>query len=458
MKFIFNEKNLKMPKDAGWLLPGLQVKRWFALIFFGSLLMMVGAMMLFNMRPIYFTMEFIKGVAGHVNTGIIGAAIVGIGVILFFKGWQKTNLSMMDLNNSSKEKGTILEALYRRRKLNKGPKIVVIGGGTGLSMLLKGVKKITNNLTAIVTVGDDGGSSGRLREEMGVLPPGDIRNCIAALADDEDLVTKLFQYRFKTGEGLEGHSFGNLFLTALCSITGDMVRAVKESSNVLSIRGRVLPSTLDDMKLVAELEDGRIIKGESNIPEAKGKIKRLFTDPENCKPLEDVIMAIREADLIILGPGSLYTSVIPNLLINEIVDEIAASKAKRIYVCNIMTQPGETDNYTVSNHVNAIIEHAKNKKIIDAVLVNDSLPNNLAVKYKAANSYPVKLDVDNVKKTGVRIVSKKLIEDSKEGLVRHSSNRVARAVYYWYRRQMQSDRGSFFSPNRIDTSEQKVKI
>ena len=432
MRFLNN--NLKMPKDAGWFLPGLQVKRWFALIFFGALMMMVGGMMLFNMRPIFFTMEFIKSVAGHINTGIIGAVLSGVGIILFFKGWQKTNLSMLDMNNV-RDKGTILEALYRRRKLNKGPKIVAIGGGTGLSMLLKGVKKITNNLTAIVTVGDDGGSSGRLREEMGVLPPGDIRNCIAALADDEDLFTKLFQYRFKTGEGLEGHSFGNLFLTALCSITGNMVNAVKESSNILSIRGRVLPSTLDDMKLVAELEDGRVIKGESNIPEAKGKIKRLSTDPKNCRPLDDVILAIKDADLIILGPGSLYTSVIPNLLIKEIADEIAVSSAKKLHVCNIMTQPGETDNYTVSNHVNAILEHAQGKKIIDAVLVNDSLPQTLALKYKAANSYPVRLDVDSVKKSGVRIVSKKLIEDSKEGLVRHSSNRVARAIYYWYRKK-----------------------
>lgn len=432
MKKFFKD-NIKMPKDAGWFLPGLQVKRWFALIFFGSILMVIGAMMLFNMRPIFYTTEFLKDIAGLVNTGIIGAVLAGVGAIIFFKGWQKTNFSILDLENE-REKSSILEALYRRRKLNRGPKIVAIGGGTGLSMLLKGVKKITNNLTAIVTVGDDGGSSGRLREEMGVLPPGDIRNCIAALADDEDLVTKLFQYRFKTGEGLEGHSFGNLFLTALCSITGDMVSAVKESSNVLSIRGRVLPSTLDDMKLVAELEDGRIIKGESNIPEAKGKIKRLFTDPENCRPLEDVILAIKEADLIILGPGSLYTSVIPNLLIKEIVDEIALSHAKKIYVCNIMTQPGETDNYSVSDHVKAILEHAENKKIIDAVLVNDSLPSNLAEKYKAANSFPVKLDGDAVKKTGVRTVSKKLIENSKEGLVRHSSNRVARAIYYWYRK------------------------
>lgn len=429
---LFSKESIRMPKDAGWLLPGLQVKRWFAMIFVGSLLILLGTMIVFNMRPVYFTMELIRHIAERAPSGIVGAFVVAFGAYMFFKGWQKTNLSMLDIND--RDKGTVLESLYRRRKLNRGPKIVAIGGGTGLSMLLKGVKKITNNITAIVTVGDDGGSSGRLREEMGILPPGDIRNCIAALADDEDLVTKLFQYRFKTGEGLEGHSFGNLFLTALCSITGDMVRAVKESSNVLSIRGRVLPSTLDDMKLVAELEDGRIIRGESNIPEARGKIKRLFTDPENCKPLEDVIAAIKDADLIILGPGSLYTSVIPNLLIKEISQEIAASTAKKIYVCNIMTQPGETSDYSASDHVNAIIAHAGSKNIVDAVLVNDTLPDNLAQKYKAANSFPVKIDTDNIKKSGVKIVSKRLIEDSKEGLVRHSSNRVARAIYHWYRK------------------------
>src|SRR5574344_2041809 len=421
---------MKIPKNAAWLIPGLEVKRWFALIFFGSVMIMLGFLTLSNPRSIYNILINIKSVA---SADVIAVAVMFIGAILFFKGWQKTNLSMLDIRNG-KEKETVLENLYRRRKLNKGPKIVAIGGGTGLSMLLKGIKGITNNITAVVTVGDDGGSSGRLREEMGVLPPGDIRNCIAALADDEDLVTKLFQYRFKTGEGLEGHSFGNLFLTALCAITGDMVRAVKESSNVLSIRGRVLPSTLDDMKLVAEMEDGRIIRGESTIPEAGGKIKRLFTDPENCRPLEEAIEAIKDADLIILGPGSLYTSVIPNLLIKEISAEIAKSEAKKIYVCNIMTQPGESGDYAVSDHVNALMKHAGSKKILDAVLVNDTLPDNLAQKYEQAKSFPVKLDAENVKKLGVKIVSKKLIQDSKEGLVRHSSNRVARAVYYWYRK------------------------
>ncbi len=436
-------KSVKIPVEAKWLVPGLQVKRWFALIFLGAVMMTLGVLILFDIKPIFYTMEFIRKIAMTVSTEWIAFAIVMFGAGIFFKGWQKTNLSILDGSDNQ----TLLENLYRRRKLNRGPKIVAVGGGTGLSMLLKGIKNITNNVTAVVTVGDDGGSSGRLREEMGVLPPGDIRNCIAALAGDEDLVTKLFQYRFKTGEGLEGHSFGNLFLTALCSITGDMVRAVKESSNVLSIRGRVLPSTLDDMKLVAEMEDGRIIHGESNIPEAHGKIKRLYTDPKNCRALPDVIEAIRDAELIILGPGSLFTSVIPNLLIPEIAHEIAKSNARKIYVCNIMTQPGESDGFSVSDHVNALIKHAGSKRIVDTVLVNDYMPSNLAKKYQLSGSYPVKLDLDNLKKMGVKLFSRKLIEDNKEGYVRHSSNRVARAIYYWFRKENKHNKGLVMHSN-----------
>lgn len=446
------KNNMRMPEEARWLIPGLQVKRWFALIFLGAVCMTLGVLILFDVRPIFYTIEFVQKIARNVSTEWIAFAVVMFGAGMFFKGWTKTNLSIID----GKDNQSLLEALYRKRKLNRGPKIVAIGGGTGLSMLLKGIKHITNNITAVVTVGDDGGSSGRLRNEMGMLPPGDIRNCIAALADDEDLVTELFQYRFKSGEGLEGHSFGNLFLTALCSITGDMVRAVKESSNVLSIRGRVLPSTLDDMKLVAEMEDGRIIHGESNIPEAHGKVKRLFTDPQNCKALDDVIAAIKDAELIILGPGSLYTSVIPNLLITEIAQEIAKSNAKKIYVCNIMTQPGETDGYSVSDHVNALMKHANSRNIMDAVLVNDFMPSNLAQKYQMSSSYPVKLDMENLRKLGVKLFSRKLIEDNKDGLVRHSSNRVARAIYYWYRKEHKNDKTLFFTSKELEKEDCKL--
>lgn len=430
------KKKVNVTKDVGWLIPGLNVKRWLFLIFLGSVLMVLGLMIIADLRPIYLTMELIRKAAMILpSNNILAALFVIIGAYIFFKGWKKTTLSIMDMD-SNKGNLSILEKLYRRSKLNKGAKIVAIGGGTGLSMLLKGIKRYTNNITAVVTVGDDGGSSGRLREEMGILPPGDIRNCIAALADDEDLITKLFQYRFKIGDGLEGHSFGNLFLTALCAITGNMVRAVKESSSVLNIRGVVLPATLDDMKLVAEFEDGRIIEGESSIPEANGKIKRLFTQPAVCNALPEVIEAIHNADLIILGPGSLYTSVIPNLLVNGIVEAIDKSSAKKIYVCNIMTQPGETTDYTVASHINALLSHANGKRIIDAVLVNNSLPDNMSENYAKSGSIPVKLDMENIAPTGVTVVSQKLLTENKEGLVRHSSNRVARAVYYWYKKTL----------------------
>lgn len=429
------KNNVKVSKDVGWLIPGLNVKRWLFLIFVGSVLIVLGFLLIADTHMIYKIMGAIKKAAFILPTNILAAIFILIGATIFFKGWKKTTLSMMDMD-SSKGNNSLLEKLYRRSKLNKGAKVVAIGGGTGLSMLLKGIKKYTNNITAVVTVGDDGGSSGRLREEMGILPPGDIRNCIAALADDENLITELFQYRFKNGEGLEGHSFGNLFLTALCAITGNMVKAVRESSNVLNIRGVVLPATLDDMKLAAEFDDGTIVKGESNIPEAHKSIKRLFTEPEVCRALPEVLAAIADADLIILGPGSLYTSVIPNLLVSGIVEAIMASTAKKIYVCNIMTQPGETDNYSVASHVNALLNHAKGRKIIDAVLVNDSLPDNISEGYAKSGSIPVRLDMENLAPTGVTVVSQKLIQENKEGLVRHSSHRVARAVYYWYRKTL----------------------
>lgn len=444
------EQEIKIAEKARWLIPGLQIKRWFLLYFLGAVLVFIGFLIIFGFRPVYYMMKFVHHVANVVPTSWLAVSMVLFGLGLLCIAWSKTNISLMDAREDF-EAQDLLESLYRRRKLNNGPKIVAIGGGTGLSMLLKGIKNLTNNITAVVTVGDDGGSSGRLRSELGILPPGDIRNCIAALAKDEDLVTKLFQYRFKTGEGLEGHSFGNLFLSALIAITGDMVRAVKESSNVLSIRGVVLPSTLDDMKLVAEMEDGRIIHGESNIPEAHGRIKRLYTDPVKCNALPEVIRAIREADIIILGPGSLYTSVIPNLLIDEISHEVALAKAKKVYVCNIMTQPGETDGYAVSDHIKALFAHAGSKEIIDTVIVNDFIPANPAQKYRLSGSFPVLVDYDNIEKLGVDVFTRKLIEDNKEGLVRHSSVRVARAINLWYKTLLRDNKNS-----KKKTSEKEV--
>ena len=425
-----------VPKDAAIFLPGLNLKRWFSVQILGILFALVGLCVIFDFKPIYHLISFAMRIldANWTLGRLIGAVLIIVGAYAFIKGWKISNDTVLSATDDN-TRANFLNNLVAKRKLNNGPKIVAIGGGTGLSTMLKGIKKITNNITAVVTVGDDGGSSGRLREEMGVLPPGDIRNCIAALADDDDLVTKLFQYRFKKNVSeLGGHSFGNLFITAMCEITGDMYKAVIESSKVLAIRGRVLPSTLDDMKLVAEMEDGTVIKGESLIPESGKKIKRLFTDPEHCLPLDDVLTAIREAELIIMGPGSLYTSVLPNLLIKEIAEEIEKSNAKKLYICNVMTQPGETDGFTVSDHVKTILRHVDNRKIIDTVLVNNYFPEEALEKYRAENSYPVLADYDELNKLGVNVFEYRLTDNDSSGYVRHNPSRLMRAVYYWYRK------------------------
>ncbi len=425
-----------VPKGVAIFLPGLNLKRWFSVQIIGILFALIGLCVIFDFKPIYHLISFAMKIldANWTLGRLIGAVFILVGAYAFLKGWKISNDTVLHASDDN-SRANFLNNLVAKRKLNNGPKIVAIGGGTGLSTMLKGIKKITNNITAVVTVGDDGGSSGRLREEMGVLPPGDIRNCIAALADDDDLVTKLFQYRFnKNISELGGHSFGNLFITAMCEITGDMYKAVIESSKVLAIRGRVLPSTLDDMKLVAEMEDGTIIKGESVIPESGKKIKRLFTDPEHCLPLDDVLTAIREAELIIMGPGSLYTSVLPNLLIKEIAEEIEKSNAKKLYICNVMTQPGETDGFTVSDHVKTILNHVENRKIIDTVLVNNYLTEEALEKYKAENSYPVLADYDELKKLGVNVFEYRLTDNDSSGYVRHNPSRLMRAVYYWYRK------------------------
>jgi len=446
---LLNTRKKDQPMFLTWLLPGLEIKRWVFLMFIGTLFIIFGGATFLNLHPLAQILALVRKLAEIIPAIISGSIMLGLGLLLYFTAWRRVNRSVI---NAIKPDAKLLEHLYVKKVLNKGPKIVAIGGGTGLSTILKGLKHITGNVTAIVTVGDDGGSSGRLRQEMGILPPGDIRNCIAGLANEEDLVTKLFQYRFKNGNGLEGHSFGNLFLSAMCAITGDMVSAVKESSKVLSIRGRVLPATLDDMKLIAELEDGRIIYGESNIPEAGGKIVRLSATPEKLTPLNEAIEAINEADIIIMGPGSLYTSVIPNLLISEITEAISKSEAKKIYICNIMTQPGETDEYSASEHVKAIYDHSNYDNLLDTILVNDSLPKNLAMKYKAAGSYPVVLDSEKLKKMGLKILTRRLIEENSEGLVRHSPERIARIIFEWYK-----GNGKTKKSDKIDELNEKVE-
>lgn len=308
----------------------------------------------------------------------------------------------------------------------KGPRIVVIGGGTGLGTILRGLKLITSHLTAIVTVADDGGSSGRLRRDYGMLPPGDIRNCLVALADIEPLMERLMQYRFTGDSELAGHSFGNLFLAAMTEITGDFEVAIKEFSNILAVRGRVLPATLANVTLNAELEDGRIVCGESNVAKLKVPIRRLTLEPKNCTPVPEAIAAIKDADVIVLGPGSLYTSVIPNLLVREIAQTIRDSGALKIYICNAMTQRGETVNYSASDHLQAIIDHA-GPGLIDLAIINtDPIPQEMLKRYAEEGSQPVLADLDKVRSMGITPLGAKIIV--KSNFIRHDAGKLAEMI------------------------------
>jgi uncharacterized cofD-like protein len=299
--------------------------------------------------------------------------LIGLGLVTFsIYQLNKTLLSAFLPNKVTA--AYLAERVYSRQRQRQGPKVVAIGGGTGLSILLHGLKRHTDNIVAIVTVADDGGSSGKLRRELGVLPPGDFRNCIAALADDEALTTQLFQYRFRSGQGLEGHSFGNLFITAMADVTGTFEKALYESGRVLNIRGTILPSTLENVTLMAEVNEGtqtRKVEGESAIPAAKLPIERVYLEPDAPRPFPPALQALLSADLIVAGPGSLYTSVIPNLLVAEIAAAIRASNAPKIYICNVATQPGETDGYSLDDHVQAIEAHAS--AVFNFVLANNNL-------------------------------------------------------------------------------------
>jgi len=308
-------------------------------------------------------------------------------------------------------------------------KIVAIGGGTGLSALLRGLKYYTPNITAIVTVADDGGSSGRLRRECGILPLGDIRSCMTALADEEQPITELFRFRFQQGEGLAGHSFGNLFLAAMNSMMGDLEQAIASCAQILNIRGQVLPATLCDVQLWAELSDGRRIEGESRITEAKGQICRIGCTPANPPALPTVIQAIESADYIILGPGSLYTSVIPNLLVPEIREAIAKAKVPRIYICNIMTQAGETEGYRVSDHIRAL-DRVCGQRLFDSVLVHQGkISSRSLAAYAEEGSYPVVFDQKDVRQLDCQVILDDVMEiDSYKNSIGHHSHRLARSL------------------------------
>ena len=421
-----------------WLAPGLLVKRWLLISASGVLLTSLGLAIWAKLTPIFYfidvTQRVLETIANIIPSYVSGPIAISCGLVLIFWGQTRTVSSITEVLKPNGNQ-QLVDVLMDHRRLNRGPKMVVVGGGTGLSTLLRGLKVYSANITAIVTVADDGGSSGRLREEFGMLPPGDIRNCLAALADQEKLLTELFQYRFQAGNGLVGHSFGNLFLTAMSEITGDLEQAIAASSQVLAVRGRVLPATLSDVRLWAELTDGRRIEGESNITEANGKIVKIGCTPANPPALPAALKAIQEADYIIIGPGSLYTSIIPNLLVPEIADAIASRTIPRIYVCNIMTQPGETQGYTVSDHIRAIDE-ACGKKLFNAVLVHRKVPSAQSlINYAQENSYPVFLDREAVAKSGRRIVLTNVMdEDEYTNLVRHNPQRLARILLRWYSR------------------------
>ena len=419
-----------------WLSPGLFIKRWLLLSASGFFMAVIGTAIWSKLTPIYrllsWISKFLEFLTTVVPNYISGPIVLMAGIFLIFWGQSRTVGSITDVLGIDKDK-QLVDMLLARRRLNRGTKIVVVGGGTGLSTLLRGLKEYSSNITAIVTVADDGGSSGRLREELGVLPPGDIRNCISALADEEELLTELFQYRFEAGTGLVGHSFGNLFLTVMSEITGDLEQAVMASSKVLAISGKVLPATLSDVSLWAEMEDGRVIEGESNIPLAGGRIKNIGCMPANPPALPAAVKAIQEAEYIIIGPGSLYTSIIPNLLVPEIRNAIAKADVPRIYVCNIMTQPGETEGYSVADHIREIDRISK-QKLFDAVLVHRKPPTALSLeKYALENSHPVYLDRQEIAELNRRIVMANVMEEDRErGHVRHSSSQLARVLLRWY--------------------------
>lgn len=368
-----------------WLSPGLGVKRWFFLLLLGTTMLAVGLAFIlldiYRQAPenwvstllSYLSLQFLPRLLRAVIFGGLGVAFVLIGI---------TRLNRTIMRPFVRPGKPVVNTLVQYSRLDRGPQIVVIGGGHGLSMLLRGLKKYTRNITAIVTVADDGGSSGKLRETKGMLPPGDIRNCLAALSSDEDLITQLFQYRFTAVEpDLEGHSFGNLLISALSEITGSFELAVVEAGRVLSVHGQVVPSTLKDVRLVADkslpyLRREVRVKGESKIPELRGQVRRLWLEPNNPPAYPAAIRALLQADMIVVGPGSLYTSILPNLLVPDINSAMRSSSAFKLYVCNVTTQPGETDDYDCGDHIRAIEAHV-GSGLFDLVVSNCEMNGKL---------------------------------------------------------------------------------
>lgn len=391
-----------------WLYPGMRVKRWVLLCCFGIILCSMGFVL---------TITEIQKTGGSISV-LAGAVIVAISIRKIIK-------SVVTVLLPERE-NELVNIMYQKRYLERGPRIVVIGGGSGLAVLLHGLKEFTTNITAVVTVADDGGSSGRLRSQFNIPPPGDIRNCLVALADAEPTMSELFKFRFEESGALEGHNFGNLFILAMVKVTGDFEKAIKESSKILAIRGRVVPSTLKRVSLVAQHRDGTQTEGESNISKVKSKITRLYLKPDGCGATEDALRAIESADAIVVGPGSLYTSVLPNLLIENLAEAMALAPAPKIYICNVMTQPHETDSMTAFDHVNAIAEHTR-PDVLTHVLVNTGeIPPNILKRYTKEDAFPVTLDGAKIRGLGYKVIEANIVNCV--DTIRHNPRRVSKVI------------------------------
>ena len=415
-----------------WLCPGINIKRWLLLFAVGVLMCALGLAFFFNYQimgtaeELLFQMTYMT--TGRYSNGLIMLAggvllLLGFGVMIY--GTRRMIFSVVGAVIPDKN-GSLMETIFIQRKLTRGPAITVVGGGTGLSTLLRGMKYITNNCTAVVTSADDGGSSGRLRKELGIIPPGDLRNCLTALADREPLMERLMQYRFQGDSPLAGHCFGNLFIAAMAQAEGGMEEGLDATSQILKVRGKVVPSTLENIQLQAEMNDGSTVLGESEIPKAHKRIRRMMMLPEDAPASKAAIKAIEEADVLIFGPGSLYTSVIPNLLVNGIRDAVINSKAVKIYICNVMTQPGETDFFGAYEHVRALIDHV-GVQFLDFVIVNDQeVTGEQLLQYNAEGSTPVTPDIEKIRNLGITVVPARLI--SKDDLVRHDPRKLSRVL------------------------------
>jgi len=411
-RFSIPRLRAKADELLKWFYPGIGIKRWIGLAGFGIILVILGSVSL--RADEYWVIR------------LCDTVLVISGIIILVLGIKRMVRSFITAFVPASKGTDLVDILYQRKQLGKGPKIVAVGGGTGLSVLLSGLKEYTSNITAIVTVADDGGSSGRLRQQFDMLPPGDIRNCLVALADASTLMRDLFQFRFDASSELGGHSFGNLFITVMTQLTGDFEKAIKETSKVLALRGQVIPSTLNNVVLVARHTDGSVTEGENKIPQARKPIERVSLKPDQSSATQEAIRAIQEAHLIVLGPGSLYTSIIPNLLIKEITDAIVASGAIKIYVCNVMTQPGETDKFSASEHIKALIKHSHPRIFDYCILNNGQISKDALKRYEKEFAYPVANDTRSITSMGYRAIEDDIIIS--EDVVRHDPGKLARII------------------------------